>query len=773
MKLFKMIFVFSFILIFFTSICGQIHQIKRNEYLKYATEAAEDYWNTYEKDVKNWVNRIDLKYVFGYSPPGNFIYLAYVNAHLFNITGDTKYVQRAKKCLLEIGDFRKFYPKDFWRDKPGYESGVPAVGNFFTTPMYIKAYRLLKDSKHLSQKDKDIIAENIAESCDHNIRSMEWGAMNRGVLRAEVFHLAAITLPNHPHAKTWKMISESITKDCWGKWEIEDASHYNGIHLYSLFSLIEFLDEEAFFDHAVTRYTMQFFAHLLAPYGMIPDFGDAHFNSSWRRFVAVFEKAATMYNNPELKYAASRIVNNLWDMTAERKSMWSAVIATDCYRWATDDIVPKAPPGKSELVLDDVVGKKIVFRNGYNPNDTYMLVNYKDEGVAGFMSREYLRKTIPVEEEKMTHGHSDENDISLLMVDGSILLHDGGYRDYMPSGVFGAYRSDYFHNRVVVRKDKIFKGQIKGENRYSTKNKEAIAGQSVYDFVRNSGAYREVRTELIDFLNTKNFDYSRSRIIDDKRHYHYDRIINWIKPLNIFVVFDVVKFLEDDYYTSVNFWHTRKIISHGENYFDTQYDSLRTLALPTNKSLLFYFPEGEKDGRMIGFDKENRYYQTEFAIHQTISGWHFAGDIATFTTVLIPHNSGSDLNGLMNKIELVQTDSYPKATGVKITDNGITYYICSKLDRMLDIHYNDTRPQYDYAHGKVRYDDFETDAMQLFAILETNAIEYTSVYCVKLLYNGKTLFEKLPMGFGLQFDGGLDRNGIGKVRYWQDRVVLD
>lgn len=759
-----------FFLISFSSLFGQVTQIERADYLKYATEAAEDYWNTYDDDVKTWADRIDLKYVFGYSPPANFIYLAYVNANLFKITGIEKYAQRARKCLVEIGDFRKHYPDDFWRDKSGYENGVPAVGNFFTTPMYIKAFRLLKGTKYLSKKDTEIIIKNIAESCDHNIRFQEWGAMNRGVLRAEVFHLAAVTLADHPRAGTWKMIAESITKDCWGTWEIEDASHYNAIYLYSLFSHVELLDEDAFFKHPVTRYTMQFYTHLLAPHGMVPDFGDAYLYGDWPRFVAVFEKAATIYNDAEMKYAASRIVNNLWEMNSDRKSMWLAVIATDCYRWGNDSIHPKEPQGASELVMDDVVGKKVIFRTGYKPNDTYMLVNYKDEGIAGFMSRDYLRKTIPVEEEKMTHGHSDENDISLLMVDGSVLLHDGGYRNYMPSGIFGAYRADYFHNRVVVRKDKIFKGQKKGDWRYSTRDQEAVQGQNVYDFVRNSGAYRDVRTELIDFLTTENFDYSRSRVIDDKRHFFYDRIVNWVKPLNIFVVFDVVKFLENDYYTSVNFWHTRKILSHGENYFDTQYDSLRNLAFPTNTSLFINFPEGESHGRMIGFDEEDRYYQKEFAIHQTISGWHFAGDVATFTTVLIPHETGSDLSELMNKMELVQTDKHPKATGVKITDNGKTWYVCSKLDRMLDIHNKDTRPQYDYAHGKVKYDDFETDAQQLFAIVDGKKIDYTSVYCVKLMYKGKALFEQLPIPFGLQFDGGPDQNGIGKVRYWQDSV---
>ena len=49
------------------------------------------------------------------------------------------------------------------------------------------------------------------------------------------------------------------------------------------------------------------------------------------------------------------------------------------------------------------------------------------------------------------------------MSGGSVLLHDGGYRDYMPSGPFGAYRQDYFHNRLVVRPEKIFMGQSSGD----------------------------------------------------------------------------------------------------------------------------------------------------------------------------------------------------------------------------------------------------------------------------------------------------------------------
>ena len=64
------------------------------------------------------------------------------------------------------------------------------------------------------------------------------------------------------------------------------------------------------------------------------------------------------------------------------------------------------------------------------------------------------RNTISVEEEKMHHGHADENSIVSLMDGDQLLLHDAGYRDGLPSGKFGAWRQDYFHNRLVVRMNK-------------------------------------------------------------------------------------------------------------------------------------------------------------------------------------------------------------------------------------------------------------------------------------------------------------------------------
>ena len=67
-----------------------------------------------------------------------------------------------------------------------------------------------------------------------------------------------------------------------------------------------------------------------------------------------------------------------------------------------------------------------MFRDGWGDDANYLLLNYRDEGPYALMPREYLRHTIPVEEEKMHHGHSDENAISLLMSGGSVLLNEAG-----------------------------------------------------------------------------------------------------------------------------------------------------------------------------------------------------------------------------------------------------------------------------------------------------------------------------------------------------------
>jgi hypothetical protein len=419
--------------------------------------------------------------------------------------------------------------------------------------------------------------------------------------------------------------------------------------------------------------------------------------------------------------------------------------------------------------MEDVQGKKIVFRNGWDKRATYLLLNYRDEGDGGLNFRDYLRDTIPVEEEKMTHGHADENSIVLLMSEGSVLLHDGGYRDYMPSGPFGAYRQDYFHNRLCVRPEKIWMGQKEGEHRYSIT--DAVPGQPVLDFLHNAGSYRIVRTQKVDFLTLPDFDYSRTRLIDDNMGYEWDRVITYIKEPGIFVVFDIFKSRKEEYFTLSNLWHTRQIVEQGESWYDTVYDRIQKNTLATDTHLLIFFPSTHY--RLEGVEKEKRHYQDEWLIHQTTAQHFELGETVGFITVLIPHKDTVPAQSFVNKIHLLPVDRPKKGLGVEIKEGDRTYHIGVKSDLRMDMIRDWRRPRYTYESGKIRFGEMETNGDLVFYSRQGKTLDYTIVNLTRAVFNNRVLVDPKPSFFGLAFDGSPpDKTGVGKLRYWRDKISL-
>jgi hypothetical protein len=176
------------------------------------------------------------------------------------------------------------------------------------------------------------------------------------------------------------------------------------------------------------------------------------------------------------------------------------------------------------------------------------MLNYRDEGDGGLLQRDYLRQTLPVEEEKMHHGHADENSICLLMSGGSVLLHDGGYRDDLPSGKWGAYRADYFHNRVVARKEQARDGP--GSVRVHTQLGCLPEGADLQD----------------RFSELQRRRCQPNPVVDADLGYEWDRIITYVKAGDFFIVVDGIRVRTPGYYTFANLWHTRKIIERGQQF---------------------------------------------------------------------------------------------------------------------------------------------------------------------------------------------------------------
>lgn len=739
-----------------------------SRYLDYAISAADWTWENHDKLIEKWREGFDPENVFGYRPPGGLLETAVIYSYLFEKEGAGKYGERAKQILLSYGEYRKQYPEWAEKQRSDYADGVPALPDFFTVMRYIRAFDCLKRLDVFSGEEIAGMEKIIAHSMEYLLRTAEWGTMNRTVLRAESLSWAVRALPNHPRARVWDMQRKALGDDNWGNWEIEDATIYHGVWLYALMGYADSLGRlEELFKTPEIYYYSHYFLNLMCPAGMVPDFGDANWLTNWQWYLAFFEAAAAHYENPNLKWAANTIANKFIDFD-NPTNVGLGYFMLDCYRWGTDDISPSVPESLSKEVMEDVQGKKIVFRDGWADDSTYMLLNYRDEGDGGLNFRDYLRDTIPVEEEKMTHGHADENSVVLLMSGGSVLLHDGGYRDYMPSGPFGAYRQDYFHNRLCVRPEKIWMGQREGEYRYGIR--DAVPGQSVLEFLRNAGSYRIVRTQKVDFLALPEFDYSRTRLIDDKMGYEWDRIVTYVKNPEFFVVFDIFKSRKEEFFTLANLWHTRRIISQGEHWYDTVYDKIGQRELSQNGSLLIAFPSTHF--RLEGVEAEKRHYQDEIVIHQTTAHHFELGETDAFVTVLIPHGAEEQPAELAKAIMLLPSEPENAGLGVVIDSGEKEITIAIKSDLRMDICRDWKRPRYTYESGRIRFGNIESNGDFIYAEKKGSKLNYTIVNLTKAVFRKQVLFEAKPSFFGLAFDAGPDSPGVGKVRYWRDTADI-
>jgi hypothetical protein len=751
--------------VFLCSLVVQAQTLK-SDYLRYIKIAADKGWADNAQALENWRKTTKPSDLWGYDAPAGPIYLADLLGYLYLETKDKSYAEKARDILSTYGDLREIIPPDYPAKRAEYRKGVPSLSNFFIMPQYSRAYMRIRDSGVMNEKTREKIERDLAFSLDHIFYFPEWGAHNRAMLRAESLYYGAVALENHPNSKRWKQLAETLASDSMKHWEIEDATGYHGVWLYSVFSYAEIAKREDVLLSPQIKYYLDYFVQLITPHGNLADFGDSHWNGGWERFVPVYEKAATLYRNPQYKFLATeltrRSIERMWKASSSTNVADMANINlgagigspfTDAHLWADDSIKPAPPANRSQEALDDLVGKKFVFRNGWDRSSTMMLVNYRDEGDGGYLGREYLRQNLSVEEEKMHHGHADENSISILMSGGSVLLHDGGYRPDLPSGPFGAWRADYFHNRVVARKNKRDKSQ------------------GVYEFIRNSGAYRKVITKKIDFLNFKDVDAGRSRVIDPELGYVWDRTVTYFKQRDFFIVIDGIKTLRDDYFTFTNLWHTRKATPQGDRSFDTSIDKIGADPLPSNNALLIHFPENQQ-GKQIGTFPISRHFQDETAIYQTVSSLYHAGDTEFFVTILYPHPQQGALAFQPSQIRLVTVDKPGKAVGLEFEDGGEKYTLCVKLDLDMDLSRQQIGPRYQFDLGKVRYGDFETDASFLLAKIKGGVASYSAATMTKIFYRNQPWLEALPTTFGLQLDGGPPRAGLAKWRYWEDSVKL-
>ncbi|MBK7257246.1 MAG: hypothetical protein IPI01_05465 [Ignavibacteriae bacterium] len=731
------------------TISGTLHEAfaQKARYLVEIRAAAEKGWRDLPAGLQKWRENPNHSVLWGYNSPPQPLYLAGVYSYLYKVTGQELYAERSVALLAAYGDLRQTLPAGFEATRAEYEQGVPSISNFFYLPPYVRAVREVKGSAAFQGPAREKIERDVAESIDFVFRFPEWGAHNRAALRAEALLGAAEALPDHKSSARWRAMAMGIGADNLRHWEIEDATVYHPVWLHAVLSFGDIAGRADVARSPMMHYYMEYFSRLMAPSGLIPDYGDAYWLSSLEglRMVAIFERMAATFGDQGAKWAALRLLETAKGFS-DTLSSGDAYYLCDAHRWANETIVPRHPEGGSEEVIDDVIGKKVVFRNGWDPASTYMLLNYRDEGDGGWLGRHYLRNTISVEEEKMHHGHADENSIVLLMDSSSVLLHDAGYRNDLPSGAFGAWRQDYFHNRLVVR------------------NEKRDQRQKVLAFVQNSGAYHAVRTQKIDFVSLRDADMSRTRVTDETRGYVWDRIVAYAREPGVFVVVDGVKATRPDYFTFTNFWHAGTVLDSNRHAFTIAVDSIGEAPVAGKRALKVLFLENT--AKTEGYEPISRHRRTEQALYQTISSHYKAGDMEVFVTALIPVDRVAR-GGRIPRVSLVPTSRPMQAVAVRIDAGEDRLTLGIKLDLESEIARENIRPRYQYDLGRTTYGGAETDA-HFFTLREANGdVRVSAVNVLKFAYAGTTMMSALPNTHGLQLDGSKPRVGYSKWRVWE------
>src|SRR5690606_42075516 len=66
--------------------------------------------------------------------------------------------------------------------------------------------------------------------------------------------------------------------------------------------------------------------------------------------------------DPRLRWAAAQYFRKYLDPMPEQRNVFTALCLSDAYLWADFKLGAAAPTSGSQEVLEDIVGKKVVFR---------------------------------------------------------------------------------------------------------------------------------------------------------------------------------------------------------------------------------------------------------------------------------------------------------------------------------------------------------------------------------------------------------------------------
>jgi len=715
------------------------------QYLSFIRKAFTEEKRTLAQELADWRAHPSYSSLFGYTSPGWPVAMGAVCAFLYQEEGTSSLARQAYELLSSYRAFAseasRLKPPE---ERPEYAQGVPPVEPLFQLNLFLPAYERIADT--LSEEEKNEIATIVASSLRPLQRFPEWGTHNRAMLRAANLALAARAFPEHPEASWWAKLADELAEESWARWSIEDAANYHPHWLRALFTYAEARERPGLPSFAQIYLPLRAAAQLLTPLGTIPDFGD----SSWMMpshwdWIACLEWGARTFRDPTMKWAAQRIWETFSRTFSPSIEIASKLIAA--YQWC-DETVPAWEPSTPLDALDDLVSKKIVFRTSWDPQATYACLNYRDEGAYGRISRDYLRTTLAVSAEKMHHGHADEGSIVSLISKGTVLLHDGGYREAPPDGM---YRADIYHNRLVWRHGILPQGKL-------------------LEALHTDGRYHPTTTERLYWTHLGEAEISRVRIIDPEEDVHWERTLCFLPShrADCFLVIDTFQVLRPGPWTFSTLWWTTDILAQGKDWYDTHIREIQGWRNSQTCTLLLAFPGAEEDELWV--DHGRRHFQEETVIGRVWRGHLHASETISLVTILWAKSKEHSPEGFIQNVSLSPTEPPRQGTGILLQREGETILFGTPHDLTHSWLERDIRPRYNAQRGDIHYGPLTSDAHFVLSRRTGSLLWAGFINGTHLAYEGRTLYAGAP--HAMFQEDRTSQPGVPARFRWEGQITL-
>jgi hypothetical protein len=394
---------------------------------------------------------------------------------------------------------------------------------------------------------------------------------------------------------------------------------------------------------------------------------------------------------------------------------------------------------------EDAIVKKLVFRTGWDTAATYLALTYRDTPRYGWRAQHFLHQSLPIEEEKGSHGHSDELALLWFLYRGSLLLTPPGYREGVPSGPFGAYRAEYFHNRLLVRPAR------------------PAAGQSLWEFLRHAGTHRPVQTLKLDAWEFSALTYARLRLTDEAQGYEWERLLVVLhEPISVLVL-DIVHFLRDGPFTVAQFWHAGRVLWSEPHRCVLATDSAGGVRGDTAWALgILGLPQlGQRDTLF----SLRRFGYPAVAYVRWQAGHYRRGERLLLATYLFPIRRGVPFPNS-------RWDIAPLPSGISLSlQRGDTLWLMTAQWDVLGGSLGDgRRPQYEPELRTLTAGILRSDADFAFLRQTPTETTYGFTYGSFLHVGTRTAFEAPPNLFPLQLDGSPPRTARLQWRAWEGKL---